>query len=379
MTPDTMTLDRLATFGAVADLVGRRPSKRWRKASQVVRRSDGISIFGWFTAHDAGERIRLVGEAVRAAAPWSPLLRVEVPKRPGSAETRPIDMPTVPDTARLYLIHDWLQRVAEAALTPVAVAFRPGRSFSDTVLGAQKVLKERPFAAVIDIKAFFNSAKWRLLDAVIGRLPAEERLKGLLRALVRAEVVERRSGVLVQRWAGIPQGLSVSPVLANLILAPFDRAVAKVIGKVGARIWRYCDDILVVAKTLAGLELALQVVRDRLAQLGLEVKDGTGQIVNTRETPVLWLGLAFTPADIDVPASVVQRKTSEIQDRHDQGILSAEGVDDSLIHRHKHYSRILGSDRADSLDATIRGGLHFGAHPTRKEGIERLRELVTER
>ncbi len=382
MSPGVMTLEALASPVEIGDLVGRwrRRTRRWSNASQVLRRSDDLSIAGWFTAHSWQERIQLVREALVQAAPWAPLLRVLVPKRVGSTETRPIDMPTVLDATRVYRLHDWLQPHAETVLTPVAVAFRPGRAFSDTVLNAHREMATRPFAAVLDIRAFYDAISWRLLDDLIARLPAEERLQELLRALVRAEVVERGSGVLVPRTAGIAQGLSVSPVLANLVLAEFDRIVAAVTGKVGARIRRYCDDMLVLAPNLAALEHSVSVVRDRLAQLGFQVKDATGQLLDTRETPVLWLGLDLTPTAIDVPGSVIERKTQELQARYDLGILSEGGIEDSLAHRHRHYSRILGAERADHVDAAIRGGLLLGAHPMRrKEGIERLRELVTER
>lgn len=380
MNPSPMTLERLSHPLAVSELVGPRASKRWRRANPLVRRADGISIHQWFIGMTAEKRIRLVREAMIEAVPWSTLLRIEIPKGSGKTDKRRIDMPTVLDAARLYLLHDWLHDHAETVLTRVAVAFRQGRSFSDTVLGVHRRMATLPFAMVVDIRAFYDSVAWERVDVVIASLPAAAEVQTLLRHLVRVDVVERTSGLKVLRSTGIPQGLAVSPVLANLFLATFDRFVAHAIGRVGARLWRYCDDILLLAPSLHALEHAGNVVRDRLSQLGLAVKPGTGLPHDTREHPVEWLGLSFTPEVVTVPDAVIESKTRDLQARVDAGILSLDGVEDTLTGRLTHYSRILGPDRALDVIAAMRAGLQYGAPPMgRKEGIALLRELVTER
>lgn len=374
-----MTLERLASPMAVSMAVGARPSKRWLRPNPLLRRADNVSIYEWFVHHEPEERMRLLREAILEEKPWSSLFRLQIPKRPGSTEMRTIDMPTVLDAARLYLIHDWLQHHAETILTRVAVAFRPDRSFSDTILGVHQRMASLPFASVVDIKAFYDSIDWDRADAVIDALPADKRLQDLLGDLVRVDVVERNSGRPVSRTKGIPQGLSVSPVLANLFLAEFDRTVAQALGRVGARVWRYCDDILVLAPSLSALEHSSEVLRDRLSHLGLQVKSGTGLLRDTREVPVRWLGLSMSPTTIDVPAEVIERKTHDLQSRYDLGLLSLQGLEDSLLGKEKHYSRILGPERAREVIQATRAGLRCGSPGPKKEGIELLKELVSVR
>lgn len=376
-----MTLERLANPVAVHDLVGRRPSRRWKRAIPVIRRSDGVSIAGWFGAHDEQSRVRLVRERILNRSAWSPLLRVSIPKRAGRGR-RQIDMPTVLDMSLLYLLNDWLQTYAEAFLTRAAAAFRPGRSFSDTILGVHGRLDRLPFAAVIDIETFFDAVSWRLLDGVIDVLPATDAVKECVRGLVRAEVLDRRTRQPILRASGIPQGLPVSPVLANLVLAEFDRHVTRVLGKHGSVMIRYCDDILVLASTMASLERGVIVVHDRLAALGLRAKETTGTKMDTRRDPVTWLGLSLSPATIEVPPAVVAAKVDELQARIDAGVLDGDALEDSLEHRERHYRRILGQDATDRAMASMREGLHLESLPsttTGKEGIERLHYLVTDR
>ena len=375
-----MTLERLANIVAVNDVVGRRPSRRWTRAIPVIRRYDGSSVAGWFMAHEADQRVRLVRHAILEARPWSPLLRVSIPKRGGAR--RHIDMPTVLDAAVIYLLQDWLQAHAERVLTKVAVAFRPGRSFSATVLNVHQRLRRLPFASVIDIKSFFDGIAWSRVDGVVDDLTADEPVKERLRDLVRAEVHDRTTKERIARSAGIPQGLSVSPVLANLVLAAFDRDVARALGKHRAMVTRYCDDILLLAPGLQALEIASAIVRDRLAALGLAVKHGTGALVNTRQEPVRWLGLSLTPSAIDVPIEVIEAKAENLQAKLDAGLLDPEAIEEALQQRGNHYRRLIGQIQADRVMASIRERIHVGSPPRtdgRKEGLERLHYVVTDR
>ena len=376
---DPMTLDRLAKLGAVRQLVGPKPSDRWRSADPLVRRSDGISIAAWFEQNEAQRRIQLVRTATTEALPWRPLLRVLVAKRPGGQEFRPIDMPTVIDQARLYLVNQWLTAYAERVLNRMAVGFRQGLRMAEIIVGANQRAQHLRWASVIDIAKFFDSVEWNLADSVIESLPAEARLKRLLRALVRVEVRDRATGERVERSMGIPQGLSVSPTLANLVLRDFDRTVMGLLSKLGVWVRRYADDIILLCPSEKALANGAAIIRDRLGRLGLSVKAGTGQILCLDAEPVTWLGVSFDGERIDVPASVIDKKTATLQDKFDRGVLTAQGIEDSLIGLTRYYQRIIDSARVEEIISIIGGGLNLTNPPRTKEGIDRLRMLITER
>ncbi len=324
MNSEVMTLDHLASYAGVDDLVGLRPSRRWGRACLTTPRSDGHSIATWFEAH--GEE-SVSGVSVRRC--WSGSLgcrciRVRNPK-PGGIEARSIDMPSVLDQARLYVINDWLSQYAEKTLTRVAVAFRRGVKIDQTILNAQRRMQRLPFACVIDVKAFYDRISWAFVDRVIEELPGDHGVQALLMHLVRVAVVDRRSGQPVERAMGIPQGLSCSPVFANLVLNEFDKGVAHAISRLGGVVRRYCDDILVQASSMAALVEAVVIIGDRLAHLDLRVKEGTGRMIDTRTEPVDWLGISLGPDGLDVPLRTIENKASELQGSSITGSLDQRG------------------------------------------------------
>lgn len=375
-----MTLKALASHERVARVVGRKPTARWKTADPLVRRGDDYSIASWFKRHGPAERIAMVQRALVEAQVWTSLLRVLITKGPNTTEKRPIDMPTVLDQARLYVIYGWLCTYAETVLSKVAIAFRPGRSMSDTVGAIHGRMGTLVWAMPLDIRDFYGSLTWPRLDKLIAGLPAEDRVKQLLRALVRVEIVDRMTGTTVIRRRGVPQGLSVSPVLANLFMADWDRQVVQAIAKLGCRLWRYCDDILILAPSEGALGRAGAIVSERLERLELTLKSGTGGVVDLRSGPLTWLGLSWTVGGLDVPDSVIRAKSADLQGRYDNGLLTREGIEDSLAGRLGHYQRILDPTKAEEIINSMRGLLNLSGSPMRrKEGLERLREVTRER
>ena len=288
-------------------------------------------------------------------------------------------MPTVLDQTVLYLLHDWLSAHAEQVLTRTAVGFRRGVQMHNTVLNAHSAMAKRPFVAVVDIATFFDAIGWDLVDRVIGNLPADDDVQSLLKDLVRVEVVERRSGGILARGRGIPQGLSISPVIANLVLNEFDQGVAHAMSKFSTYIRRYCDDLLLAAPSQTTGDKGIGIINDRLTKLGLTVKRGTGKLVDTREELAVWLGISFGPNGLNVPHGTIEAKAVRLQAKLDQGVLDALGVDDSLMSLDQHYRRFIGPERSQGVIRSIKGELSFSTLPhTRKEGIDRLRELIGE-
>lgn len=377
MNQESMTLERLASFTDVDELVGFRPDRRWGRSCLTTVRSDAHSIASWFESHSAEERVDTVRAALLDGAPWEPLLRVEIPKRPNSVETRSIDMPVVRDAARLYVLQDWLAPHAETELTKVAAAYRRGVRMSQVVLNAHRRMQRLPFAAVLDVKAFYESLSWSMIDRVIGELPADEHVRDLLKALVRVEIVERRSGNRVEREGGIAQGLSISPTLANLAMNDFDRSVSHALSRLGVVIRRWCDDILLLCPTRDALQRALDIVQHRLAKLGLNVKSGTGMIADVRVEPVTWLGIEFGPLGLDVPDNIVEKKAAELQEELKLGIIASEGIDDALVSLDHHYRPIISEERSRKVIASIRGRLDVPNLPNdRKENTRQTRSLI---
>lgn len=81
---------------------------------------------------------------------------------------------------------------------------------------------------------------------------------------------------------GIPQGLPISAVLANLYMLNADRVLARYARKLGGRYQRYSDDILFITPIGKGC-LAERAVIKKLKQLGLKIQNSKTQHAIVRQ------------------------------------------------------------------------------------------------
>jgi hypothetical protein len=404
---DVMTLDRLADRAAIELLVGVKPDPRYRRAGIFLPGPDGVSRFQYFSRAPE-QRVAEIQRRILLREPWHWAYQVEIPKGPMTEEhqrngtlplTRPITYTTVLDAGLLYGLHDWLVDVAESRLNEVAIAYRPRRSMVASIRDAVRAIRERRLFAVcvLDVKAFYDSLSWKRLHQVIETLPADVDVKALLHELVEIDVVDKRTDKAVPRDRGIPQGLPVSPVLANLFMAhDFDHWVARKLRRLGAVVRRYADDIAIFAPSLKAAEEARKIVFGHIQRLGLHVKPGTGEVINLvpqihparrgvlevrgapgadhvhrlvdqhLNTGVTWLGLQFSIADlashrralhVDVDPRKVEKKTAEIQAEFDAGLLSVEGVHERLQDLRNFYRSTLSELTARGVVERIEEGL----------------------
>lgn len=101
--------------------------------------------------------------------------------------------------------------------------------------------------------------------------------------------------------AGIPQGSPLSPLLANIYVAEFDR-------KVRARhsLMRYADDMVIVCRTEEEAERGRKEVEEALANEGLRMKPSKTRIARL-ESGVEFLGYRLTGRKADPSAKSVRR------------------------------------------------------------------------
>jgi len=100
----------------------------------------------------------------------------------------------------------------------------------------------------------------------------------LIRKWLKAGVME--DGMTRETVAGTPQGGVISPLLANIYLHILDDAWKKP-GR--GELVRYADDAVVLCRTRAEAEGALELVRNVLTDLGLELHPDKTRIVDLRE------------------------------------------------------------------------------------------------
>jgi group II intron reverse transcriptase/maturase len=211
---------------------------------------------------------------------WRPLpaRRVFIEK-PGSGELRPLSIPTVRDRVVQAANKIVIEPIFEADFLPCSFGFRPKRSARDAL---QVLIDEswggRRWAAETDIANCFEAIPHGRLMAAIEERVSDRHVLKLLRAMLRAGVME--NGAVRREVAGTPQGGVISPVLCNVYLHRLDRCWAE---RGCGVLVRYADDLVVLCHTKREAEAALAALRSVLAELGLELKQAKTRIVHLAE------------------------------------------------------------------------------------------------
>lgn len=153
-------------------------------------------------------------------------------------------------------------------LDDCAFAYRKGLSRQSAVRAIEHAWDEG-FRYVLDadISAFFDSVDWKRLFVKLHALWPFDPLVDLTKTWVRLPVVF--DGRRLERDRGLPQGLPISPALANLFLDELDEAF---LGD-GFRIVRYADDFVVLCKDVDDAARARDAARSALDAMGLALNE----------------------------------------------------------------------------------------------------------
>ncbi len=219
----------------------------------------GVAEFG----ATAEERIRALGRELLDGT-YRPMavLRHYPRDDPG----RPLAIPTLRDRVVQRALAGVLGPLVEPTFSEAAWAYRPGRSLRQAVGALERTLESGlRFFVRSDVEAFFDRIEPdRLLDALAPDVP-DPRVLRLVERFVRHRVLE---GVTDHAAPlGVPQGSALSPLLSNVYLRPFDRAVLGA----GYPLLRYADDLLVLCARAEETAAALELMQEQAAALGLRL------------------------------------------------------------------------------------------------------------
>jgi RNA-directed DNA polymerase len=183
-----------------------------------------------------------------------PVKRVEIAKPDGGV--RKLGIPTVLDRFIQQAVMQVLQRKWDRTFSEHSYGFRPGRSAHQAVEQAQKYIAEGyRWCVDLDLEKFFDRVSHDKLMAKIAKRVSDKRLLKLIRAFLKAGVME--NGLVSPVDEGTPQGGPLSPLLSNIVLDEFDRELERR----GLRFARYADGTPVQSSTLWGASPLIPIVR----------------------------------------------------------------------------------------------------------------------
>jgi RNA-directed DNA polymerase len=233
-----------------------------------------------------------------------PVKRVEIPKPDGGV--RKLGIPTVLDRFIQQAVMQVLQGKWDRTFSNHSYGFRPGRSAHQAVEQAQQYIAEGyRWCVDLDLEKFFDRVSHDKLMARIETRVSDRRLLKLIRAFLKAGVME--GGLVSPVDEGTPQGGPLSPLLSNIVLDEFDRELERR----GLRFARYADDSnIYVRSRRAGERVMASITRFITTKLKLKVNEQKSAVARPWERK--FLGFSFTwgrePRRRIAPKAVVRFK-----------------------------------------------------------------------
>ena len=276
--------------------------KTLQLAWEKVRRNaggcgvDGITI-GRFE-QDSQNRLLAVNELLnKGTYQPKPVKRVWIDK-PGSAEKRPLGVPTVTDRVVQTAARMVIEPIFESRFHPQSYGFRPGRGCKDALRQMKELLEAGKIHVVdVDIKGYFDAIPHDPLMALVREHIADGRVLRLIEGFLKQGVMEGTEWtkteeiLLTDEPQGTPQGGVISPLLANIYLDPLDWLMAGL----GFEMVRYADDMVVLCRSQEEAKAALDKLREWMAGAGLTLHPDKTRTVdmNLADSHIDFLGYRF--------------------------------------------------------------------------------------
>jgi RNA-directed DNA polymerase len=270
---------------AICERENLREALRRVKANKGSGGVDGMTvggITGYLKQHWPAIREQLLNGTYEPR----PVRRVEIPKPDGGV--RKLGIPTVLDRLIQQAVMQVLQRRWDPTFSESSYGFRPGRSAQQAVAQAQKYIAEgHGWCVDLDLEKFFDRVNHDKLMGQVAKRVEDKRLLKLIRAFLKAGVME--NGLVSPSVEGTPQGGPLSPLLSNLVLDELDRELERR----GHRFIRYADDCnLYVRSERAGQRVMESVTRFITQKLNLKVNEAKSAVAKPQERK--FLGFSFT-------------------------------------------------------------------------------------
>jgi RNA-directed DNA polymerase len=261
---------------------------RWLHEAFLRTRRDGAPGVDGQTAADyaadlPGNLQALLDRAKSGTYRAPPARRVHIPKGLGSAETRPLGIPTFEDKVLQRAVVMALEPLYEQDFLDCSYGFRPGRSAHQALeaLWQQTMQIGGGWIVEVDIRKFFDTLDRARLRELLARRVRDGVLLRLIGKWLNAGVLE--DGALTYPDHGTPQGGVISPLLSNVylhyVLDVWFAQEVKPCLRGRAFLIRYADDFVMGFACAEDARRVLEVLPKRFGRYGLTLHPGKTRLV----------------------------------------------------------------------------------------------------
>lgn len=280
----------------VHSLIGRITTSTLHKAFKAVKKNRGAAgidkqSIEMFEANLDKNISALKRELKTGRYRPIPLRRKYIPK--GLGKFRPLGIPAVRCRVAQEMVRYLINPIFERTFHDNSHGFRKNRSCHTAM---KQLLKyhRKGYNVVVDadIQSFYDNINQKLVLRMVEREVADGKVLSLIKKFLQAGVME--DGRIKPTRKGTPQGGVISPLLSNIVLNHLDWTLEEH----GYKFVRYADDFVVLCKTKAQAEKALEVVRACIeGELGLSLSSEKTEIT-TFSKGFTFLGYSITSRTI---------------------------------------------------------------------------------
>ena len=227
--------------------------------------------------------------------------QVEIPKKDGNV--RKLGIPTISDRVGQMVVKMYIEPRLEKVFSSNSYGYRPHRNAHQALTAVRTNCWKTDWVIDLDIKGFFDNINHGKLMLAVERHVPENWVKLYIARWLASPVLTKKGEIIKNKGKGTPQGGVISPLLANLFLHyGFDKWLEQTDTTVNYT--RYADDVIVHCRNQQHAEQTLTAIRNRMAQIGLELHPEKTKIVYCKDYrrqqkyPVVkfdFLGYSFQP------------------------------------------------------------------------------------